>query len=157
MEKVMKQVYGDWDDPSSGFPVSMPASEAGPSPSGQRRYLWTDAFGVLNFVTLSYRAETARKRQFLDAADKLVKATVQCLGYPRSEDFPMTPNDRGGYKGMRIGKERAKIMSDAGMSYDGMYWHYLDKWIFALILSCVQIALGCCLEHQKLRLGAYHR
>ena len=24
-------------------------------------------------------------------------------------------------------------MSDAGMEYDGMYWHYIDKWIFALI------------------------
>ena len=24
-------------------------------------------------------------------------------------------------------------MSDDGMEYDGMYWHYIDKWIFALI------------------------
>ena len=23
-------------------------------------------------------------------------------------------------------------MSDAGMSFDGMYWHYVDKWLFAL-------------------------
>ena len=29
-----------------------------------------------------------------------------------------------------IGKERARAMSDAGMEYDGMYWHYIDKWIF---------------------------
>eukprot|EP00090_Calanus_glacialis_P024070 TRINITY_DN37370_c0_g1_i1.p1 TRINITY_DN37370_c0_g1~~TRINITY_DN37370_c0_g1_i1.p1 ORF type:complete len:289 (+),score=65.53 TRINITY_DN37370_c0_g1_i1:94-867(+) len=44
----------------------------------------------------------------------------------------MAPNERGGYKGLRIGKVSACRMSDDGMEYDGMYWHYIDKWIFAL-------------------------
>jgi len=133
LERVMKQVYGDFDDPASDFPRPMSSLEAGPSPSGQRRYLWTDAFAVLNFVTLSHRAESDdRKVAFLKAADLLVEATVKCLGAPRSEEFPMLSNGKGGFKGMRIGKEKARAMSDDGMDFDGMYWHYLDKWIFAL-------------------------
>ena len=51
----MKEVYGDWDNPNSGFPVPMPNTEAGPDleandadPACQRRYLWTDSFGILN-------------------------------------------------------------------------------------------------------------
>ena len=141
MEKVMKEVYGDWDDPTSGFPVPMPETEAGPDwePNSkdrtcQRRYLWTDSFGILNLVTLSHRAQSEeRKRVLLKAAQRLADVTSKTLGTPRSENLPMLPNDKGGYKGMRIGKEKAKIMSDAGMSYDGMYWHYIDKWIFALV------------------------
>jgi hypothetical protein len=38
-----------------------------------------------------------------------------------------------GFKGLRIGKVSAALNSDAGMEYDGMYWHYIDKWIFALV------------------------
>ena len=25
-------------------------------------------------------------------------------------------------------REMARLMSDDGMTYDGMYWHYIDKW-----------------------------
>ena len=141
MEKVMKEVYGDWDDPSSGFPIPMPDTEAGPdwepnagSSTCQRRYLWTDSFGILNLITLSHRTESEeRRKKLLDAAQQLADVTAKTLGTPRSDTFPMLPNERGGYKGMRIGKEKARVMSDAGMSYDGMYWHYVDKWIFALV------------------------
>ena len=139
MESVMKEVYGNWDDPKSGFPIPMPRTEAGPdwepnakSPTCQRRYLWTDSFGILNFITLSHRAQSEEKRQkLLDAAQKLADVTEKTLGTPRSDRLSMLPNSSGGYKGMRIGKEEAKVMSDAGMSYDGMYWHYIDKWIYA--------------------------
>ena len=141
MEMVMKEVYGDWEDPESGFPLPMPNAEAGPDwepnskdPSCQRRYLWTDSFGILNFITLSHRAQSDKKRKkLLDAAQTLADVTAKTLGTPRSEKLPMLPNSKGGYKGMRIGKENAKVMSDAGMSYDGMYWHYIDKWIYALL------------------------
>ena len=141
MEKVMKEVYGDWDNPNSGFPIPMPNTEAGPDLEAndgdsacQRRYLWTDSFGIINFITLSRRAGSDKKRKaLLDAAQRLADVTAKTLGTPRSERLQMLKNDRGGYKGMRIGKEKAKVMSDPGMSYDGMYWHYVDKWIFALV------------------------
>ena len=139
METVMKEVYGDWDDPNSGFPKPMPCTEAGPdwepdakNPTCQRRYLWTDSFGILNFITLSHRAESeAKRKKLLNAAQTLADVTAKTLGTPRSENLPMMPNNKGGYKGMRIGKEEARKMSDAGMDYDGMYWHYIDKWIYA--------------------------
>ena len=95
MERTMKEVYGDWDDPGVSFPLPAPHSEAGPSPCGQRRYLWTDAFGVLNFITLSKRVKDLSKREkMLKCAEKLCQVTELCLGNPRSEEFPMTPNDR---------------------------------------------------------------
>jgi hypothetical protein len=34
--------------------------------------------------------------------------------------------------GLRIGKTDSKALSDAGFNYDGQYFHYFDKWIFAL-------------------------
>ena len=36
------------------------------------------------------------------------------------------------YCGLRIGKVRERAESDAGMTYDGLYWHYVDKIVFAL-------------------------
>jgi hypothetical protein len=57
-----------------------------------------------------------------------------CLGKPRPSEFPMAVDDLyGGYKGLRIGKTDAREgSSDMGMRYDEMYWHYIDKFIFAL-------------------------
>ena len=55
--RVMADVYGDPASPA--FPKPLPESEAGPSAGGQRRYLWVDAFGVLNYVTLARRAAAA--------------------------------------------------------------------------------------------------
>jgi hypothetical protein len=95
MERTMKAVYGDWDDPAISFPLPAPPAEAGPSPSGQRRYLWTDAFGVLNFITLSQRTKDINKKEkMLICAEKLCQATERCLGNPRSEEYPMAPNGR---------------------------------------------------------------
>jgi hypothetical protein len=37
-----------------------------------------------------------------------------------------------GYIGLRIGKIDERRVTDYGMSYDGMYWHYTDKWLLAL-------------------------
>ena len=126
MEQVMKEVYGDWDDPNIKFPIPMPETEAGPdweananNSDCQRRYLWTDSFGILNFITLSHRAESEERRKILlDAAQCLADVTAQTLGTPRSDQLPMLKNDKGGYSGMRIGKEKARVMSDAGMAYD---------------------------------------
>jgi hypothetical protein len=157
MTHLLKDVYGDWEDPSLAFPIPLPPSEAGPSmvPYGkegkcQRRYLWTDAWGVLCFVSLAMRCDVSidgeenRRERLLQAGGKLVESVHATLGQPRGEQYPMqraggrkggmeeeeeevtTPH---GYIGLRIGKERALPggKSDAGMSYDGMYYHYLDK------------------------------
>lgn len=129
MEQTMKDVYGDWY--SDNFPKPLPKHEAGDSPSGQRRYLWTDAFGVLNFVTLARRANesgnTQAKEVYLRAAKRLIDAVHVCLANPANKRFPMAKDEMGQYKGMRIGKTMTKIPTDNGMTYDGMYWHYLDK------------------------------
>ena len=120
MATLMRHVYGDWS--SSEFPKPLSKEEAGPSPNtGQRRYLWTDAFGVLNFVAMGQP----------EAAERLVRAVHETLGNPRSDEFPMMKKN-GKYVGLRIGKTNARKQSDLGMDFDGMYWHYLDKWFYAV-------------------------
>jgi hypothetical protein len=69
------------------------------------RYLWTDAFGVVLFVSL-FR-ETGEQR-WLDAARELVADVDRVLGRPR---------------GYRIGEASDR---------DGQYFHYLAMWLFAL-------------------------
>jgi len=69
------------------------------------RYLWTDAFGVVLFVSL-YR-QTGEKR-WLDEAETLVAEVERVLGRKR---------------GIRIGEAPDR---------DGQYFHYLAMWMFAL-------------------------
>src|SRR5215203_5266102 len=69
------------------------------------RYLWTDAFGVVLYVSL-YR-ELGEER-WLDQAECLVAEVERVLGRPR---------------GLRIGEAYDR---------DGQYFHYLAMWLFAL-------------------------
>jgi hypothetical protein len=69
------------------------------------RYLWTDAFGVANYVSL-FR-ETGEEA-WLDAAEALVAEVERVLGRPC---------------GLRIGEAPDR---------DGQYFHYLAMWMFAL-------------------------
>lgn len=69
------------------------------------RYLWTDAFGVVLYVSL-FR-ETGEQR-WLDQASWLVGEVDRVLGRPR---------------GYRIGEAPDR---------DGQYFHYLAMWLFAL-------------------------
>ena len=73
-------------------------------PNG-RRYLWTDAFGVVLLVSLY--AELGEPK-FLDAARALVADVERVLGRPR---------------GLRIGEAADR---------DGQYFHYLAMWLYAL-------------------------
>jgi len=73
-------------------------------PDGQR-YLWTDAWGVVLYVSLY--EETANER-WLDTAEALVAEVERVLGRPR---------------GLRIGE---------GPEREGQYYHYLTMWMFAL-------------------------
>jgi hypothetical protein len=69
------------------------------------RYLWTDAFGVVLYLSL-YR-ELGDQR-WLDKAEALVAEVERVLGRPR---------------GIRIGEAPDR---------DGQYFHYLAMWLFAL-------------------------
>jgi hypothetical protein len=69
------------------------------------RYLWTDAFGLVLFVSL-FR-ETGEQR-WLDEAERLVGEVDRVLGRPR---------------GYRIGEAADR---------DGQYFHYLAMWLYAL-------------------------
>ena len=73
-------------------------------PNG-RRYLWTDAFGVVLLVSLYTETREAR---YLDQACELVVEVERVLGRPR---------------GLRIGEAADR---------DGQYFHYLAMWMYAL-------------------------
>lgn len=109
-----------------------------------RRYLWTDAFAVCNYLEL-YRQTT--DRAYLNLAKRLVDQVHQVLGRHRTDD------DRRGWisgldevegrkhptaGGLRIGKEmnerREEEPYDLKLEWgrDGQYFHYLTKWMHAL-------------------------
>ena len=69
------------------------------------RYLWTDAFGVVLYVSL--HREFGEDR-WVDEAERLVASVEGVLGRPR---------------GLRIGEAADR---------DGQYFHYLAMWLFAL-------------------------
>ena len=110
----------------------------------QRRYLWTDAFAVCNFLVLGRR--TGNKR-YTDLALRLVDQVHRTLGRHRDDDLRQgwisglaEPEGekhptRGG---LRIGKplpERgAEEPFDERLEWerDGQYFHYLTKWMHAL-------------------------
>src|SRR5829696_1525189 len=69
------------------------------------RYLWTDAFGLVLYVSLYHEL---REERWLDEAERLVADVERVLGRPR---------------GLRIGEAPDR---------DGQYFHYLDMWLFAL-------------------------
>ena len=149
---------GGGRSPGARFvPRPLPAGEAAEAPGGQRRYLWTDAFAVLNLVTdaarcAATRATRAAARPRSEAALALVETTTRTLGSPRAPDLPMAPSEyplftldpvvpqtphrangrKPRWRGLRIGKRLAAKSSDPGMALDGQYFHYVDKWLVAL-------------------------
>ena len=122
------------------------AGMTGLSPAGgaPRRYLWTDAFAVCNFLGL-YQ-ETGEK-EFKDLALQLVDQVHRVLGRHRhddhrtgwicgldEEDGRLHPTKGG----LRIGKQlNERSPSDPfnerlEWDRDGQYYHYLTKWMHAL-------------------------
>src|SRR5665213_1663888 len=75
-------------------------------PNG-RRYLWTDAFGVVLLVSLY---SESGERQYLDQAERVVAEVDRVLGRSR---------------GIRIGEAPDR---------DGQYFHYLAMWLYALYI-----------------------
>jgi hypothetical protein len=109
-----------------------------------RRYLWTDAFALVNLLELHQRTKGER---FSALARDLVDQVHSVLGRHRSDDF------RAGWLsglsegvgaahptagGLRIGKplpERGLTESPnerLEWERDGQYFHYLTKWMDAL-------------------------
>jgi hypothetical protein len=119
----------------------MPCNEAGLCADGkQRRYLWTDAFAVLAYLSIADRytkeGNSILAQEYTQASNTLINVVHECLGKPRSnkisDAMSLDPSSPTGYVGLRIGKVLTRKETDFGMAYDGMYFHYLDKWLLAL-------------------------
>lgn len=122
------------------------AAQTGLSPAvaDPRRYLWTDAFAVCNFLEL-YRL--SGDDTFLDLALALVDQVHNILGRHRPDDrrtgwISGLAEAEGRLHptagGLRIGKklnERGAgdpFAADLEWERDGQYYHYLTKWMHAL-------------------------
>lgn len=115
-----------------------------PSSQHPKRYLWTDAFAVCNYLELFKQTSD---EFFLNLATKLVDQVHLTLGRHR-EDDPRTGwisglNENDGelhptIGGLRIGKQLNERMSPETFNErlewdrDGQYYHYLTKWMHAL-------------------------
>ena len=122
------------------------AELTGLSPAGEkpRRYLWTDAFAVCNFLELYRQTGDENYRQL---ALHLVDQVHHVLGRHRDDD-PRTGwisglDEQNGEMhptvgGLRIGKgmneRRPGDLYDERLEWDrdGQYYHYLTKWMHAL-------------------------
>ncbi len=117
-----------------------------------RRYLWTDAFAVCNFLELHRRTENKR---YLELALALVDLVHLTLGRHREDDrrsgWIGGLDEKAGAEhptrgGLRIGKPLQERSIDEApdeeleWDQDGQYYHYLTKWMHAL--SCVSVVTG---------------
>ena len=114
------------------------------SDAAPRRYLWTDAFAVVNWLELH---RSSGEESFCDLAKRLIDQVHEVLGRHRSDDprsgwLSGLPEDEGRVHptagGLRIGKpfpERGPGEPyDERLEWDrdGQYFHYLTKWMDAL-------------------------
>ena len=130
------------------------ADLTGLSPAGRtpRRYLWTDAFAVCNFLELHRQTGD---EEYKDLALRLVDQVHHVLGRHREDDsrtgWISGLSEEDGRRhptagGLRIGKgltERKRRESyDERLEWDrdGQYYHYLTKWMHAL--NCVRRVTG---------------
>jgi len=104
-----------------------------------RRYLWTDAFAVCNFIQLYKKTKDASYKQL---AIDLVDQVHNILGKHRKDDDRegwLSNKDHPTRKGLRIGKPLPERKPDEPLDQllewerDGQYFHYLTKWMIALI------------------------
>jgi hypothetical protein len=115
-----------------------------PVAEASRRYLWTDAFAVCNFLELYRRTG---EDNFLALARRLVDQVHQTLGRHRPDEgrsgWLSGLDEEAGRRhptagGLRIGKklnERGPADPyDDRLEWerDGQYYHYLTKWMHAL-------------------------
>ena len=111
-----------------------------------KRYLWTDAFAVCNYLGL---ARITSDQAYTELALKLVDQVHHNLGKHRDDDprsgWISGLNDAEGDRhptlgGLRIGKPLPERAPDEDFDEhlewerDGQYFHYLDKWMHTLDL-----------------------
>lgn len=119
-----------------------------PLDSLPKRYLWTDAFAVCNFLGLYLQTHEEQYRQL---ALLLVDQVHTTLGRHRRDDLRTGwisgLNDDEGRRhptegGLRIGKKmnerRPEEPFDESQEWDrdGQYYHYLTQWMHALDCVC---------------------
>ena len=117
-----------------------------------RRYLWTDALAVCNYLELFQRTDIETYR---DLGLRLVGQVHRTLGRHRDDDprhgWISGLDEQEGERhptamGLRIGKHRNERLPDEPPNerlewdQDGQYYHYLTKWMHAL--NCVSRATG---------------
>lgn len=120
----MERVYGPFKNLSHDLARSWTPP---PAPGGHLgRYLWTDAFGILNFLTLHHITQDPK---YLLLSLSLAQSVHDILGRTRNgkSRLPGATDDNPLGGGLRIGK-----LNDAGPDADGQYHHYLTLWLFAL-------------------------
>lgn len=109
-----------------------------------RRYLWTDAFAVCNYLELVRQTSDAA---FRDLALRLVDQVHHTLGRHRdddprsgwisrldSEEGEQHPTKGGLRIGKRLNEREPGEPQDERLEWDqdGQYYHYLTKWMHAL-------------------------
>ena len=125
----------------SDFAASTGLSDTSREP---RRYLWTDAFAVCNYLEL-YRQKG--EQSFLQLALNLVDQVHRTLGRHRKdsvrsgwlsgldEEQAQLHPTRGGLRiGKRLDERQPGEPVDESLEWnqDGQYFHYLTKWMHAL-------------------------
>ncbi len=115
-----------------------------PADKAPRRYLWTDAFGVCNFLGMY---QQTGEKQYLTLALQLVNQVHRVLGRHRDDDqrqgwISGLAEEAGAQHpaigGLRIGKQLSErqpgVPEDESLEWDrdGQYYHYLTKWMHAL-------------------------
>ncbi|KAI4268718.1 MAG: hypothetical protein LQ337_007692 [Flavoplaca oasis] len=123
-KQAMQIVYGPFDSLTTDQLAEW--HPPGNSRGHRGRYLWTDAFGVLNFLTL-YKETSDVK--YLTLAQGLIDAVHAILGSTRGgkSRLPRATDENPCAGGLRIGK-----IDGGGPDGDGQYHHYLTIWMFAL-------------------------
>ena len=123
-----------------------------------RRYLWTDAFAVCNYLELYRRTG---EPDFLQLALKLVDQVHQILGRHRKDgvhsgwlsgldgEQALQHPTLGGLRiGKRLNERLPNEAVNASLEWeqDGQYFHYLTKWMHAL--NCVSRDTGKSIYNQ---------
>jgi len=119
MKSILDSVYGPFIKGQSWKPKSYADNKS--------RYLWTDAFGVVNYLSLFKQTNDL---QFLEQAESLISDVHSTLGFERNlkQRLKLASQENPCAAGLRIGK----VADEGEEDGDGQYWHYLTKWMFVL-------------------------
>eukprot|EP00899_Mesostigma_viride_P005438 jgi/Mesvir1/14896/Mv05499-RA.1 len=134
VQGILDQVYGPYFVEGEKW-RPMPFTQAGRG----GRYLGSDTFGVINFLSLHYALggdECPSESQWLAQAIALVEEVHDVLGRDRHTGHRLPPatDAQPLLGGLRIGKaeEECDAQGRINPEGDGQYFHYLAKWMFAL-------------------------